>query len=69
MSEIDVCIEWPNLYVEFGPFSVVYDIEDLITIEGDKDDVSILEVTDNGLVIETENGTEFVDMRAFQENG
>ena len=69
MSSVDfsVNISPPNIVIEMemvGGVSAVfeYDLEDVLEIDGG--DLSVLESTESGLVLENENGeTEFLDLR------
>ena len=60
---VNIEIEWPEMKVNLGMIEITYQLEDILEISGDGD-VSVLEVTEYGIVVEYgENETEFVDMR------
>ena len=62
-DSVTIEIEWPELKVSIGMLEITYQLEDVLGISGDTD-VSILEITEYGLVVEYgENETEFIDMR------
>ena len=60
---VNIEIEWPEMKVNLGMIEITYQLEDILEISGDGD-VSVLEVTEYGIVVEYgEDETEFVDMR------
>lgn len=60
---VNIEIEWPEMKVNLGMVEIRYQLEDILEISG-SGDVSVLEVTEYGLVVEYgEDETEFVDMR------
>lgn len=67
-KSVEVEIEWPEMKMNLGMVEITYQLEDILEISGDEG-VSLLEVTDNGLVVEYgENETEFIDMRPLFSN-
>jgi hypothetical protein len=65
---VNIEIEWPEMKVNLGMIEITYQLEDILEISG-SGNASVLEVTDNGLVVEYgEDETEFVDMRPLLSN-
>jgi len=65
---VNIEIEWPEMKVNLGMIEITYQLEDILEISG-SGDVSVLEVTEYGIVVEYgEDETEFVDMRPLLSN-
>lgn len=73
-STLDVSIEPPNMVVEVSvsgfeglSFTLEYDLKDILEIEVEDGDVEIIDTHWHGIVLDTPDGTEHIDLRDIQE--